>query len=153
MRRCRREYLGFPAEDLELDILTGKVSEGKLQSFVEIPHDPVTALPQTLAKVIVTVANQLRAKQEDLLKPPATQELMMAGHDVIRLSRWGSLGLAGAITFGWLAAFQEDREILKGIITPEKLNGLLEQAVKASAADISRQELGKVGDDFVKFGS
>ncbi len=153
MRRCRREYLGFPSADLELALLTGKVRVGKPAKAMGLPHEPVESVPETVAKVLITVANQLRAKQEDLIKPPATQELEMAGHDVVRLARWGALGIAGEVAFGWLAAFQEDREILRQIITPEKLNELLATAVKSSAMEIARQGIAKADEKFVQFGT
>jgi MoxR-like ATPase len=152
MRRCRREYLGFPAADLEMAILTGKVGRNQLEKNISIPEESIAALPEPVAKVLVTVANQLRAKQEDLIKLPATQELQMAGEDVVRLARWGALGMAGEVVFGWLAAYQEDREILRQIKTPEGLGELLATAVKASAAEISRQEVRRAGNDFVSFG-
>lgn len=153
MRRCRREYLGFPAEELELAILTGHVAGGWLSKPLAIPHELVADLPEAVARVLVTTANKLRQKQEDLIKPPATQELLMAGQDSIRLVRWGASGLIGDVAFGWLAAYQEDREVLRGIITPEKLGELLGLAVKASAAEIARQGVAKPSDEFVKFGS
>lgn len=152
MRRCRREYLGFPSADLEMALLTGKVKRGTLDQPLAMPEEPVAYTPEQIAKVLVTVANQLRAKQEDLIKPPATQELEMAGHDVIRLARWGAWGMLGVVTFGWLAAYQEDREILKQIITPERLGDLLTQAAKASAAEISHREVKRPDAEFVKFG-
>lgn len=152
MRRLRREYLGFPSAELELAILTGKVRPGKLSQPVSMPHEPVEFVPEAVARVLVTVANQLRAKQEDLIKAPATQELEMAGHDVVRLARWGALGWAGEIAFGWLAAYQEDREVLRQLITPEKLGELLAAAVRSSAAEIVRQGIPRTDDSFVKFG-
>lgn len=152
MRRCRREYLGFPSEALELSILTGEVREGRLNGSVAMPEEPVDAVPLTMAKVLVTVANQLRAKQEDLIKPPATQELVLAGHDVVRLARWGALPLAGEVAFGWVAAYLEDREILRQIMTPEKLGEMLTTSAKASAMEISRKGISKTDESFVKFG-
>lgn len=154
MRRCRREYLGFPAADLEMAILTGKVKDGQIEKALRISEEPVTELPaelpEAVARVLITTANQLRAKQEDLIKAPATQELMMAGADAIRLARWGAPGLVGQIVFGWLAAYQEDRTILKGIITPERLGELLAMAIKSSAAEITRKGINKADDGFVK---
>ena len=152
MRRCRREYLGFPSEALELAILTGEIKSGKLEKPVSIPSEPVACLPEAVAKVLVSVANQLRARQEDLIKPPATQELEMAGKDAIRLFRWGSPGLIGKVTFGWLAAYQEDQEILRQIMTPEKLGNLLTTAVRVSEKKISRQGVSKPDEEFVQFG-
>lgn len=150
MRRCRREYLGFPAADLEMAILTGKVKDGQIEKALRIAEEPVAELPEAVAQVLITTANQLRAKQEDLIKAPATQELMMAGADAIRLARWGAPGLVGQVVFGWLAAYQEDRVILKGIITPERLGELLATAIKSSAAEITRKGINKADDGFVK---
>lgn len=152
MRRCRREYLGFPSADLELSILTGKVRGGKLDKALEMIHEPVDSIPEAVARVLIAAANQLRAKQEDLIKAPATQELEMAGHDVVRLARWGALGMAGEVAFGWLAAFQEDSEIFQQIMTPERLGELLNTAVKASVAEIARQGIPRADGQFVKFG-
>ena len=152
MRRCRREYLGFPSADLEMSILTGKVGAGKIEKPVSVHHEPVGNLPEAVARVLVEIAGKLRARQEDLIKPPATQELMMAGHDTVRLARWGASHFSGDVAFGWLAAFPEDREILRGIVTPEKLSELLNGAVKSSAAEIARKDITKVGDEFVNFG-
>lgn len=152
MRRCRREYLGFPSADLELAILTGKVGGGKLDKPVSVPHEAIETVPEAVAKVLIGVATQLRAKQEDLIKPPATQELLMAAHDVIRLARWNALPLAGEVAFGWLAAYQEDREVLRQIMTPERLGDMLTTAVKASAFEISQQGISRPDAEFVKFG-
>jgi MoxR-like ATPase len=152
MRRLRREYLGFPSADLELSILTGKVRGGKLDKALEMIYEPVDSIPEAVARVLISAANQLRAKQEDLIKAPATQELEMAGHDVVRLARWGALGMAGEIAFGWLAAFQEDREIFRQMMTVERLGELLNNAVKASAMEIARQGIPKADEQFVKFG-
>lgn len=74
----------------------------------------------------------------------------MAGADAIRLARWGAPGLVGQIVFGWLAAYQEDRAILKGIITPERLGELLASAIRSSAAAINRRDIVKADDSFVK---
>jgi len=152
MRRCRREYLGFPSADLELAVLTGKVREGKLDKALGIPDEPVDFIPEAVARVLISAANQLRAKQEDLIKAPATQELEMAGHDVVRLARWHAFGIAGEVAFGWLAAFQEDREIFRQIMMPEKLGELLNTAVKASVVEIAHQGIPKADGEFVKFG-
>jgi len=152
MRRCRREYLGFPSADLELAILTGKVRGGRLDKPVGIPSEVVDAVPDAIARVLITAANQLRAKQEDLIKMPATQELQMACEDVVRLARWSALGFAGEVAFGWLAAFQEDREIFRQIMTPEKLGELLTLAAKSSATEIAQQGISKADGEFVKFG-
>ncbi|MBP9802975.1 MAG: MoxR family ATPase [Candidatus Pacebacteria bacterium] len=152
MRRCRREYLGFPSADLEMAILTGKVKGGKIENALQIPVEPVGAIPEAVAKVLITVANQLRAKQEDLIKAPATQELEMAGHDVVRLARWGVLGMAGEVAFGWLAGFQEDRQILGQIMSTQKLGELLTTAIKSSAMEISQKDIAKADGEFVKFG-
>lgn len=153
MRRCRREYLGFPAEDLEMAILTGKVKGGKVAKPVVAPVEPVEELPEAVAKVLVTVANRLRARQEDLRKPPATQELLMAGEDAIRLVRWGVPNLVGEVAFGWLAAFQEDRQVLRGIITPDALRDLLVAAVRSSGVATAKQTVVKPDDTFVRFGT
>ena len=152
MRRCRREYLGFPKAELEMSILTGKVKAGEVKKAMEIPTETVDQLPEAVAQVLVSVAGKLRDKQEDLIKPPATQELMLAGSDVIRLARWQGLGLAGEIVFGWMAAYQEDQEILKGIITSQKLQDLLASAVKSSAHEITSQGVDKCDGEFVQFG-
>ncbi len=153
MRRLRREYLPFPEEKLEMAILTGRVKRGQVSQPVEIPHEPVDAIPEAVAKILITIANRLRDKQEDLIKAPATQELEMAGHDVIRLARWGALGMTGEVAFGWLAGYEEDREILRQITTPEELGNLLRSAIKSSAARTVRQEIGTADDSFVKFGT
>ena len=152
MRRCRREYLGFPSADLELAVLTGKVKKGKLDKALGIPSEPVDSIPEAVVRVLISAANQLRAKQEDLIKAPATQELGMAGHDVVRLARWNALGIAGEVAFGWLAAFQEDREIFQQIMKPEKLGELLNTAVKASVEEIAHRGIPKADGEFVKFG-
>ena len=152
MRRLRREYLGFPSAELELAVLTGKVKKGQLAQPVAIPHELVEEIPEAVARVLVTVAGQLRSKQEDLIKPPATQELQMAGADIVRLAKWGALGLAGEVAASWLAGFQEDRQILEQLCIVQKLQVLLTTAVKASTAEIARQGIPMADDKFVKFG-
>jgi len=153
MRRCRREHLGFPGEQLEMSILTGGVRTATISQPVRVSEPAIDALPDSVAKVLVTIANQLRAKQEDLIKPPATQELLMAGRDALRLTAWKSPELVGSVAFGWLAGFREDQEILKKLITPEKLGEMLVAAAKSAKFEATSQELPRVDGEFVRFGN
>ncbi|MBT9169518.1 MAG: hypothetical protein DDT19_02878 [Syntrophomonadaceae bacterium] len=146
MRRLRREYLGFPSAELELAVLTGRIKNGQLAHPVSILHEPVDDIPEAIARVLVTVAGQLRNKQEDLIKPPATQELMMAGQDVVRLAKWGTLNLAGEIAASWLAGFREDRQILEQLCSTQKLQELLATAARSSVAEIARKGIPKADD-------
>ncbi len=152
MRRCRREYLGFPSESLELSILTGGCRTIGMDKPIVVKEETMDSLPESVARVLVTVANQLRAKQEDLIKPPATQELLAAGRDAMRLVCWKANELVGQICFGWLAGFREDREVLKGIISPEKLGEMLCTACRGAKFVPSSQELPAVNGEFVSFG-
>ena len=154
MRRCRREYLGFPAEALEVAILTGGCSPAPVVQPLKLASaaGAIQHLPEALAKVLVTVANQLRDKAEDLIKPPATQELLTAGRDALRLVAWKSPELIGPIAFGWLAGFREDQEVLRKTITPEKLGEMLVTAARAATATSTSQSLPAVDGGFVNFG-
>lgn len=153
MRRCRRAYLGFPSEELEMALLTGKVQAGRLQHALAVPDVPVESVPEAVARVLVTTANGLRARQEDLIKPPATQELIMAGHDIVRLAAWNALHLSGEITYGWLAAYQEDMQILQTVCSKQRLQEMLSAAARASAHRATSQEVRKCDDEFVAFGA
>ena len=149
MRRCRREYLDFPSAELELAILTGQVGVGRLEQPIGFPKEPVGSLPEAVARVLIGVAGQLRAQGDNVLKPPATQELQMAGADVIRLGRWGALGMAGEIAFGWLAGYQEDQAVLQRLVTKQQLQELLAAAVRASAHEVTSRDVAQVDDTFV----
>lgn len=114
MRRCRREYLNFPSKDLEVQILTGRVADKfQNQHIYHMPIEPVGFLPNQIASVLANIAAQFREKSAELIKPPSTQELMMAGHDIVRLYRWGHQDLIGETVFRWLAAYPIDQEIFK----------------------------------------
>lgn len=152
MRRCRREYLGFPSPELELAVLTGQVKPGKLQQPISIQADLVGPLPESLAKVLIAVAGQLRSAGDRVLKPPATQELQMAGADVLCLTSWRAIGLAGEIAFGWLAAFPEDREVLAGLTSQVRLQEMLEAAMKLAAHKTMSQSVASCDDGFVTVG-
>lgn len=136
MRRCRRFYLGFPEPELESRILRE------------------AGLPAKVAEALVGVAGQLRARQEDLIKPPASQELIKAGFDALRLVEWGVPGQVGATAFRWLAAYQEDQQILRTIMSEEQLGNLLVAAVKTSGTTsaAARQAVAKPDGEFVTFG-
>ena len=114
--------------------------------------EPVEELPEAVASVLIGIAGTMRSKGDEVIKKPTTQELMMAGADVVRLGRWGALQLAGEAAFGWLAAFPEDRELLKTIVTPEKLGQMLTAAYKAGTGSKTSRPLGEVDDSFASFG-
>jgi MoxR-like ATPase len=133
MRRCRRVYLKFPPTELEMKILA--------QAGVK----------QAIAQVLTNIASKLRQKQDDLIKVPATQELVMAGLDTQRLGQWGCIHMAGDIVFRWLAAYQEDQQILKKMLPVETLNNMLKIAYKAASAS-SQDEHTRPDESFLKFG-
>lgn len=149
MRRCRREYLSWPSEELEVEIVTGKIHCQVPEKALDVPYEPIQAIPVPIATVLVKLANLLRAKEADLIKPPASQEVTQAAMDVVRLASWGCLELAGEVCFGWLAGYREDREILKKITTPAKLTEALTGAVKSSGQEVLRKEIPKADDKFV----
>lgn len=149
MRRCRREYLGFPSEDLELEIVTGRIKSQHPKTPLALPFELIETVPDPIALVLIKLANQLRAREADLIKPPASQEITQAAVDVVRLARWGCLDLAGDICFSWLAGYQEDREILKKITSPASLTNTIKAAVKSSGGEIFRQNISKPDDEFV----
>ncbi len=150
MRRCRRAYLGFPSESLEMQILTGAVKVEEPKEAIRVPFHRLEAVPAPIAQVLIKLANQLRSKEQDLIKPPATQEVLQAGLDVVRLAQWGSLPLAGEVVFGWLAGYQEDRQILKSITSVDQLNAALQAAVKSSGTEVhAKRDLEKPDDEFV----
>lgn len=152
MRRCRRWYCDFPSVELERTVLTGAVRKGRLAKPLVVPAEPVFELPEAVANVLIGIASSMRARGEEVIKKPTTQELFMAGADVMRLARWGALEHAGEVAFGWLAAFPEDREVLESIVTPEKLGQLLAAAAKVAVGGRTSQAIGEVDDSFATFG-
>ena len=155
LRRCRREYLTFPNEMLEMSILTGSLFAGGHEGRepVRVQTSPIKFLSAPLAEVLVKIANALRAKGEDIRKAPASEELLMAGRDAMRLVSWKASELVGPIVFGGLAGYREDQEVLKCIVTPEKLGDMVVAAVRKGQGPATRQELPKVDDGFVSYGS
>lgn len=152
MRRCRREYLGFPSESLEVALLTGGfTAEPTANSPVKLKKNTHSVLSESLALLLVSIASRLRAREADLIKPPATQELLMAGLDVLQLHDWkASPALMGQVCFGWLAAFTEDREVLSEIVQSQVLGEQLSVAVKAASS--RRANLPSLDNKFATFG-
>ena len=153
MRRLRREYLGYPAPELEIALLTGAIGVGEVKETFVIQENPVTP-EKEVVEVLVHIANLLRQKQENLIKPPATQELAMAAKDITRLAGWGEMAVAGHVAYNWLAGFLEDQQVLKEIISKKELGKLLVEAVDAASTrlEIAKGSLSIPNDEFVSFG-
>lgn len=149
MRRLRREYLSFPSPELEIALLTGEIEKGEIEPLVIKKETVIPTRP--IVELLVGIANQLRGRQEDIIKPPTTQEIGKAAVDMIRLAKWGGLDVAGHIAYNWLAAYKEDQAILKEIITKDKLGQLLRTAAEASLK-VTKKRLSIPNDDFVSFG-
>jgi len=131
MRRCRRIYMRFPEEALELKIVGQHI-------------------PTPLAKVLINIANKIRQHHEKIMKPPASQELIMAGKDCMMLAKFQSIDHAPTSVLNWLAAYQDDRRfILRSVIGEEELRKLVIAATKASVSEIGKKKLADSDDEFV----
>lgn len=152
MRRCRRAYLSFPSPELEKKILTGKVASGKVEPLV-IDQVEISNIPEKLAAVLIIYANFLRQRQEDLMKPPSTNELMAAGKDAMWLELNGATQHIADIAEGWLCGYEEDKEVFRRMPQYSEFAKAIVAAVKLDMAITSRKELPKCDDSFVDLGS
>lgn len=134
MRRCRRHYLSFPNKQLELQILLNE------------------NIPNALANILIDLANKIRDKHEDYIKVPATQELIMAGKDILKLSSWNLLSQSGPVASRWLAAYKEDALLFTRIIDIPNLTNQLKSACRVEITNINKINLQKSSNDFIKFG-
>jgi len=94
MRRFRRVYMKYPPPDVEAEIIMRACPEAH-PAFV---------------KGVVSVAGWLR-RQESVIKPPATPELINLVNDVLIL---GDPATRAEVALSWLCAYEEDRAILEG---------------------------------------
>lgn len=127
MRRCRRVFMDFPEERLELEILTGKVKKGTVGQVVKVPTNLSVRTNVPLLKMLVTAANKLR-RQDGLIKAPCTQELAAAAVDAAHLKDWGiDLKVMTPVILRWLAAYQEDFVLTSQLLSN---NGEFERVLK-----------------------
>ncbi len=138
MRRCRREYLGYPDKDLLIQMLSGKIKTGTLQKPVEIVESPIDYLPDAMSEVIADLTVKIWERTEDMIKPPAPPETLQAGRDALRLTKWKeSPNIIGIVCYDWFAAYPEDREIVQEIVTPDQLGEILAECASRSLIDIA----------------
>jgi len=97
MRRFRRVYMKYPPEPVEVEIIS-RATRGPLE----------------LIKGVVSVARWLRS--QEVIKPPATPELVNLVRDVLALrgipDKVMASQLAADVVVSWLAAYEEDKWIL-----------------------------------------
>ena len=93
MRRFRRVYMKYPPAEVEAEIILKACPEAH-PAFV---------------KGVVSIAGWLRSK-EDIMKPPATPELINLVQDVLLLD---DPALRAEVALSWLCAYEEDRAILE----------------------------------------
>ena len=93
MRRFRRVYMKYPPIEVEIEIIMRACSKAH-PAFI---------------KGLISVANWLR-NREDIIKPPATPELINLVQDVLLLDNSTS---RAEIALSWLCAYEEDRAILE----------------------------------------
>ena len=93
MRRFRRVYMEYPPAEVEGDIIADACPEAH-PAFI---------------KGLVSVAGWLR-NREDIMKPPATPELINLVQDILILK---DPALRAEVALSWLCAYEEDRTILE----------------------------------------
>lgn len=108
MRRCRRAYLDFPGEDLELLILKGELSTTACQT-ISMPKFQAPKAGDALLRLLIAAANQLRQQGQNMLKAPCTAELSVAATDLMHLKSWQiAQDVKVRVAMQWLAAYPED---------------------------------------------
>jgi len=141
MRRCRREWLDFPAPARELSILVDPPSVHTPRfDMGSVPRGDVS-IGEPLAKVLITVAEKIRASDK-MIKPPATSELQMCAQDAIRLHLANvPIPIIANTLLTWFAAYSEDRKLVRQLVDWQKFAGMVSRAV-----NLGNKKSSSVGD-------
>lgn len=120
MRRCRRVFMAFPEEDLELQILMGNTQKAQIDKPLQLPTSVEADPREGLLKLLVVAANKLR-EQELMIKPPCTSELSLAAADALLLKHWGvANSVTSQVVLRWLAAYQEDYVLASKVLNDKE---------------------------------